>query len=162
MNTKDYLLQLVNYNVWANQLIAAVMLDLKDEVLDAKVSSSFDSIRSTVHHIWDAEYIWLCRLNGISLGEFPSKGFKEIPRIDAFLENSKNFTTKVQNESIDFFDRSCSYKNLQQKEFVNSHAEIIIHCMNHSTYHRGQLITLLRQAGCAKLPATDFIAYLRQ
>lgn len=162
MKTKEYLLQLVNYNVWANQLLAAVMLNLSDEVLDAKVNSSFDSIRNTVHHIWDAEYIWLCRLNGVSLGEFPSKGFKENPVIDTFLTNSKDFAAKVTMATPEFFEQSCRYKNLQQKEFANTNAEIIVHCMNHSTYHRGQLVTLLRQAGCSKLPATDFIAFLRE
>ena len=34
--------------------------------------------------------------------------------------------------------------------------------MNHGTYHRGQLITMLRQTGVTNLPATDLIVYYRE
>jgi uncharacterized damage-inducible protein DinB len=32
---------------------------------------------------------------------------------------------------------------------------------NHATYHRGQLVTMLRQIGAEKIPATDFAAFVR-
>jgi len=139
MKTKQYLLQLVKYNHWANTKLAEVLQTFDDAVLDQEVTSSFSSIRKTVYHIWDAEFIWLSRLEGVSLTAFPSKSYGEGIAIEL----------------------NCSYKNIQQKDFTNSHTEIIMHCMNHSTYHRGQLITLLRQAGCQTLPSTDLIAFLR-
>jgi len=39
---------------------------------------------------------------------------------------------------------------------------MIMHCMNHSTYHRGQIITLLRELGATEIPGTDMIAYIRE
>ena len=161
MKTKQYLLQLVKYNHWANTKLAEVLQTFDDAVLDQEVTSSFSSIRKTVYHIWDAEFIWLSRLEGVSLTAFPSKSYGEGIAIDCFLETSKKFLEKVETATDDFFELNCSYKNIQQKDFRNSHTEIIMHCMNHSTYHRGQLITLLRQAGCQTLPSTDLIAFLR-
>ncbi|MBL0046611.1 MAG: DinB family protein [Bacteroidetes bacterium] len=161
METSHYLKQLVSYNLWANSRIAVVLVKVDKAELEKEISSSFSSIRKTVYHIWDAEYIWLNRINGISLTAFPSKTFGNEVAIDAFLACSRDFETSVKNAPDSFFLKSCTYKNLQQKEFTNSHTEIIMHCMNHSTYHRGQLVTLLRQAGIAALPSTDFIAFLR-
>ncbi len=40
-------------------------------------------------------------------------------------------------------------------------AEAVLHCMNHSTFHRGQLITIFRQLGFKKLFSTDLIAFSR-
>lgn len=161
METSHYLKQLVSYNWWANSRIAEVLIKLDNAELDKEISSSFSSIRKTVFHIWDAEFIWLSRINGVSLSAFPSKTYGKEVAIDAFLTCSRDFESSVKNAPDSFFFKSCTYKNLQQKEFTNSHAEIIIHCMNHSTYHRGQLVTLLRQIGIVELPSTDFIAFLR-
>jgi uncharacterized damage-inducible protein DinB len=40
-------------------------------------------------------------------------------------------------------------------------SDLLVHVLNHSTFHRGQLVTLLRQAGATALPATDFTEYRR-
>ncbi len=45
--------------------------------------------------------------------------------------------------------------------YFNSVEEIIMHVMNHGTYHRGQLITMLRMVGFTAVESTDFIRYLR-
>jgi len=37
--------------------------------------------------------------------------------------------------------------------------QTIVHFVNHGTYHRGQLVTLLRQAGYDLLSSTDFAAF---
>jgi uncharacterized damage-inducible protein DinB len=40
-------------------------------------------------------------------------------------------------------------------------APILQHVVNHSTYHRGQIATMLRQLGTKAIP-TDLIAYHRE
>ncbi|MCW3088046.1 MAG: hypothetical protein JWQ78_1432, partial [Sediminibacterium sp.] len=39
--------------------------------------------------------------------------------------------------------------------------EILLHLFNHGTYHRGQLVTLLRQVGVEEIPRTDYIEFSR-
>ncbi len=51
---------------------------------------------------------------------------------------------------------------MKGEEFIQENRQIIYHCMNHSTFHRGQIISQLRTLGVDKLQATDFIVYLRE
>jgi len=40
--------------------------------------------------------------------------------------------------------------------------QMILHVFNHGTYHRGQLVNMLRQLGIEKIPQTDFIVWSRK
>ena len=55
----------------------------------------------------------------------------------------------------------CLFTDLQKKSYSIPVSGIVIHCMNHSTFHRGNLITMMRNMGMLEFPATDFIDYLR-
>jgi uncharacterized damage-inducible protein DinB len=162
MEATEYLKQLVRYNLWANKKIAEILNKTETVDLNKEIPSSFSSLRKTVYHIWDAEYIWLNRLNGLSISSFPSKEFDNTVPITKFLECSEAWVKSMESEDELFFTKVCSYKNIAQKDFSNTHSEIIMHCMNHSTYHRGQLVTLLRQVGKVDLPSTDMIAFYRE
>lgn len=52
-----------------------------------------------------------------------------------------------------------AYRNLSGKPFTRRLGDLVRHVVNHSTYHRGQLTTLLRQVG-AEPPRTDFVTFL--
>ncbi|MBK9479164.1 MAG: DinB family protein [Bacteroidetes bacterium] len=162
MKTVHYMQQLVKYNVWANTKVAEILRTLTTDELQLEIISSFSSIQKTVLHIWDAEFIWLNRINGIPITTFPSKAYSKNSAIDAFVNCSIDWQVLMENKSDAYFDELCSYTNLQQKVFSNRIGEIVIHCMNHSTYHRGQLITMFRQLGKEQLPSTDFITFLRE
>lgn len=162
MKTVHYMQQLVKYNVWANTKVAEILRTLTTDELQLEIISSFSSIQKTVLHIWDAEFIWLNRINGIPITTFPSKANSKNSAIDAFVNCSIDWQVLMENKSDAYFDELCSYTNLQQKVFSNRIGEIVIHCMNHSTYHRGQLITMFRQLGKEQLPSTDFITFLRE
>jgi uncharacterized damage-inducible protein DinB len=56
---------------------------------------------------------------------------------------------------------SCSYKDLKGKAHKTPVGDILVHVMNHGTYHRGQIATCLRERGVD--PArTDYIVYSRE
>lgn len=159
---KAILTTYVNYNHWANQRIAGILVKLPAEVLDAGVKSSFTSIRKTVHHIWDAELTWMARLRGEKLAWPPSAQF-ESPGIADFVITSAGFASFVEAKHEDYFLEECEYKNTKGKPFVTPVNEIIMHCMNHSTFHRGQIVTMLRGLDAGNdLVATDLIVYLRE
>ena len=40
--------------------------------------------------------------------------------------------------------------------------QMLLHVFNHGTYHRGQLVTILRELGVEKIPQTDFIVWSRK
>ena len=162
---KELLLQMAKYNLWANKRIVDIMLKLDDEQLDKEIVSSFPSVRATAYHIWGAEFLWLQR---IQLTEQPVY----IPDVfrGGFAEACSDWQA-VSQVFIDFIERQYDdkalmhvfqYYNLEKRSFKNPVFEVLQHVFNHSTYHRGQLVTMLRQLGIEKIPATDFTAYTRK
>ena len=158
------LLKYSQYNKWANDLlISLIEKKINDEALDKIIVSSFPSLRKTVYHIWDAEFIWLKRLAGESLNDWPSKNFNG-PFSEAkekMLLNDSAFIDYIRNLNEEKLSGMFTYKNVEGKTFTNPLWEAILHCMNHSTYHRGQIVTILRQLGIESIPSTDFITFCR-
>lgn len=158
---KQQLIRLTAYNIWANEQFAGLLKSLDPQLLDKEVMNSFPSLRKTVHHIWDAELIWISRLKNQVIAWPPSAQYKD-PAIDAFLNTSRQFDELVRLSDKDYLRASTSYKNSKGEPFVNTNAEIITHCMNHGSFHRGQLVTMLRTLGVKEIPATDMIVFFRK
>jgi uncharacterized damage-inducible protein DinB len=161
---KDLLKDYTKYNIWANERICRVLEPLGAEILDREFKSSYTTIRKTVYHIWDSEFIWIKRLSGKSLKEGPSTAFNGtfLEFQNDFLAGSGKFFMYVLNKEGKDLEKDLSYKNIKGDPFKNKIHHIIQHVVNHSTFHRGQIITLLRTAGITELPTTDFIAFVRE
>jgi uncharacterized damage-inducible protein DinB len=158
---KELILQYVKYNLWANKRIADLLGTTEPSLLDKEITSSFPSIRKTVHHIWDAELAWIARLQEKVISWPPSAQFID-PAIDHFLKTSEEFISLVEAKNDAYLKNSTTYKDSRGNTYTNVNYGIIMHCMNHSTFHRGQLITMMREAGITKFPSTDLITYLRE
>ena len=75
---KELLTSYANYNLWANDLLTSVIeKNISDNQLDLTIISSFDSLRKTVYHLWDAENIWYKRWTEQKIDGWPSKTFSE-------------------------------------------------------------------------------------
>lgn len=159
----DILVEKAEYNVWANKRIVEVLSCLKPEQLTQKIESSFSGIYPTIFHIWNAENIWLERLQGIFLNSWPSRDINDKDNLQKFIQTSKLFLEFLEknHRQKEFPFSEISYSNLKGDFMSNSVYEIVLHCLNHSAYHRGQIVTMLRQLGVTDIPSTDFIAYLR-
>lgn len=150
------------YNLWANNEMIKCVEKLSHEKLHQTIESSFNSVFKTILHIWDAEYIWLQRMQGNSINGWPSKMMdKDGFSTNLFLSNSANFNDFVQAADHQFFEQICNYSNLKNEKFSTAYGTIIMHCMNHGTYHRGQLVTMFRQLGLTEIPSTDIITFER-
>jgi uncharacterized damage-inducible protein DinB len=148
----------VAYNLWANQQMAEWLKEASPESWEQEIESSFTSLKKTALHIWSAEFLWLKVLQDSTYEDNPTKDFtgtfEEL--IAQWLAASEAFHLYVAQLSEEQFD---AQRGSNSPLFVS---DIIQHCMNHSTYHRGQLITMGRQAGLGTPPRTDFIFYVRQ
>ncbi len=161
---KDHLTQMAQYNYWANKKICGFIAAAGDERANQIQLSSFNSIKKTLFHIWDAESIWAERINGFSPDTWPSKNFtgtlnEAASGLLATSERFIEFTEKLANEDLGII---INYSNIKGEQYANSLSEIISHVMNHSTFHRGQLVTMLRGSGFTELGSTDLIAYFRE
>lgn len=160
---KEYFLSLVNYNAWANSRMCDFISAAGEESSLLVQKSSFPTIRATAFHIWDAEGIWVNRLNGKSITGWPSKDFSgsTLEGAKQWLDTSKAFAELVSKKSESDFHEMIHYNNTKGIPFQNSFQQIIAHVMNHSTFHRGQLVTMLRGADFTELKSTDLIAFYR-
>lgn len=151
------------YNLWANKRIIEVFRPLPGELIEKRVPSSFPSARLTLLHIHNAENIWLKRLQGLSPQALGIEDFKGThAEVFQLLEESSTAMLEfVKAQTDDFFSQKIVYKASSSGEQAQYAFQVIHHCFNHSTYHRGQLINIGRQLGLEKLPQTDYIFFLR-
>lgn len=152
------------YNLWANRRITDILREADPAFWLIEQKSSFTTIRKTLLHIYDAETLWYKRLKGESPNKWPSADYKgsNDDAIKMWLEVSDNFVQLVSGGSNEFLSSTCRFRSLEGKEYNMIVSDIIQHCMNHSTFHRGQLITMMRFCGMVKFPDTDYVIYIRE
>ncbi len=154
--------QHLTYNLWANTKVADVLRTIEDKIYFQENNSSFSSIAKTVLHMWGAEFIWLTRMQGESLSTWPSANITDkTEALDGLITSSANLVSFIQSKDELFLKSTYAYKSMKGEPFVDPFEDTFFHVVNHSTYHRGQIITMLRQSGITSVPSTDLIHYLR-
>lgn len=153
----------LSYSVWANEILVAKLKTLDETVLHKEVKSSFPSIYKTILHIWDAQIVWLNRFHGTSLTDWPSKEFKgtTADMLDGLVQSSRAIQQLVESKGEAFINSQVKYKNLKGDSFEDPVDYLLHHIVNHGTYHRGQITTMLRELGITDPPGTDIIVYWR-
>lgn len=160
---KELLLQYANYNIWANKRIIDVLLQLEPEQLDKEIVSSFPSIRKTVYHAWSASFVWLQRLQLEDQPVWVERTFagsfeEACAEWHRVSEGLAQFVARQYDDKS--FEHIFQYYNSEKKSFKLPVGLTLQHVFNHCTYHRGQLVTMLRQLKVEHIPATDFIYFV--
>lgn len=153
---KETLLGYAKYNLWANSRMTEVLAKLPDEKLDTEIVSSFPTIRKTVWHCVRAEDIWLQRLNLVENPVWMDDAQRPMQQLcDMWLQSGKDFIAFTERQFDDnaFTHEFRFYRDKQPFKMQVGHT--LMHAFNHNTYHRGQLVTMLRQVGETKIPGTD-------
>ena len=152
--------ELYVYNHWANQRVLASVTPLSAEQFTRGMGNSFGSVRDTVAHILGAEWIWLERWLGRSpRALLPAADFPTVASIRerwATVEQDRN--RFIQTLTPAKLQKTVAYINTRGEPFSYLLWQQMAHVVNHSTYHRGQITTLLRQLG-AEPQNTDFLSY---
>lgn len=161
---KEILTQLSLYNAWANQLLLDTIVALPEEKQRQQVPSSFNSLFKTVLHMLDAESIWWQRLKLQERIVRPSDEFRGDMNAlsQALLGQDRKWQEWVQNASEVQLQHVFQYQNSKREQFKQPVHQMLMHLFNHNTYHRGQLVNMLRQLGIEQIPATDFIVWSRR
>lgn len=160
---KELLKQMSAYNIWANQKIMDAILALPPEKHTAHVPSSFNSLQATILHMWDAESIWWQRMKLHERFVRPSENFKGNCQdaVNGLMSQARLWEGWVSNTSALALEHVFQYRNNKKELMKIPVFQMLMHVFNHDTYHRGQLINMLRQLGEDKLPGTDFAAWIR-
>jgi len=163
MKMKELLKQYAAYNIWASRRIFDNILALPEEKQIAGIPSSFSSLYKTVLHMLDAENIWWQRMKLSERIVVPSENFSGTMKdlSDTLLQQSKQWEEWIVASSDLSIQHVFQYQTFQGEQFKQPTWQMLLHVFNHGTYHRGQLINILRQLGVEKLPDTDFINWAR-
>lgn len=157
------ILELFAYDRWANRRVLDAAGALPDEDYIRDLGSSFPSVRDTLEHILAAEWVWLSRWRGVSPTRLradwdPVMLHALRSRWAAFEDDQAEFLSRLTDSRL---REPVAYRQIDGRAFEQPLWLLMRHVANHSTYHRGQVVTMLRQLG-AEGVSTDLVAFARE
>lgn len=148
---KTHLLHLFNYDYWANERMINTLLE--NQVADEK-------IHHWISHLVNAEQIWWDRMQN----RIPRVTVDDIHPLDVaqrmLVQVNQDIITWLEYAREEILEDEVTYRNSKGDTFTNTISDILTHIVNHSTHHRAQIASRLREQGIAP-PATDYIFYRR-
>jgi uncharacterized damage-inducible protein DinB len=149
---KNYFIHLFKYNDWATRAAADSVkgLENKDERLIELLS-----------HIVSAQKLWLNRILGRDMHINPWEKITMQECVDQSTIVTGEWINMLESYTDDDLDTRIEYKNTKGETHINTVKDIVTQVLNHSTYHRAQIASLIRQAG-GEPAKTDYIVYQRE
>jgi len=154
---------LYEYNAWANRRVLQAANALSKEQFTKPLGSSFSSVRDTLGHIFGVEWLWLERFQGRSPSAIPDASrFQEVESLrKSWAEFEPSLLKFVRGLTQDDLERVMEYETMKFGVYSNPLWQSMLHLVNHGTYHRGQVTTMLRQLG-AEPVLTDLMHFYRE
>lgn len=155
---------LLDFNYWARDRMLAAVEALTPEQFTRDVGNSFRSVRDTLAHIIFAEWVWLSRWQGESpTAPLSPDMFPDLATIRTmWLEQEVGMRAYLDSLGEDGLARVIDYKLLNGTPGSSVFWMMLQHVVNHGSYHRGQVTTMLRQFGAAPPQSTDLITFYRE
>ena len=160
---KRYFLELAGYIIWADGHIIEWLHQINEAQWEQVITSSFCTIKQTVLHIVSAEKIWLDYWAKVPEPVFLSSKFNGTKNelIAIWQQSSAGLKTFIDEYPEDKYGQPVTFKWPRGGEGNMEFWQTFAHFINHATYHRGQLVTMLRQVGYTTLSSTDLATYYR-
>lgn len=155
---------LVDFHYWARDRMLDAIGRLTAEQYTRPLGSSFGSVRDTAVHIYAADWIWFKRWQGESpTALLRAEDYPDVPALAAAWRNLEAevrafVAARGEADTAEVFD----YRLLSGAPGRSLFWHMLQHIVNHGTYHRGQITTLLRQLGAEPPKSTDLIAFYRE
>jgi uncharacterized damage-inducible protein DinB len=163
--TAEEMRRLFAYNSWANGKTLGALAEMPPAGYNTNMKSSHGGIHGTMLHIVWAQHLWLLRWTGRP-NDAASAGLQKA----VSLESLRAYSQEVDRETLAFLDarltdaflrETFEMKTTKGDSYTHTYGEAMLHLINHSTYHRGQVAALVRQSGY-RPPSTDFIRFARE
>ncbi|WP_340019490.1 DinB family protein [Paenibacillus sp. FSL H3-0457] len=149
--------QMYNYHAWANQTILGRIKELPSSVLSQEANSSYPTIAHALSHIYAVDKMWYEVLNGTSMPE----ALQACILLNGEIHGSVDeYIKRFTDLSTQYSEWLRGHADLEQTTLLDnpfagvretSLSDIVIHVVNHGTYHRGNVSTMLRQLGHASI-----------
>ena len=161
---KQLLKNYTNYNLWANSKICYFISAIDETVNDEITNDRVMIIKESVYKIWDNETIWYNRFTRDATSKNPADNFNGsfIEFQKKFLDQSHRLVSYAASLDDSQLNSDFEYSNPAGEKFKTQLYRVIMHCVNHSTYLRGQIVTMLGSIGYENLSSLDLETYLKE
>src|SRR5947207_2878843 len=145
----DDLHALYEYTRWANDRVVASLRSLSEEQYTKELGGGWPSLRATFVHLAGACWAWNERFRGRDATSLPKES--ELPALD----DAVKVLAKADADLLDFLstltpERTAApftWKNLKGEEKAAPFWAVLRHVVNHGTYHRGQISSMVKRVG---------------
>ncbi len=150
--------ELLDYNYWARDRQLEACATLTNEQFLRPIGGSFASLRDTLTHLVAVEWLWLERWRGRSPRSLLApEEFPTLPALSArwraVEREMREYVACLNDEAL---ERPMTCVSTRGNTWTYPLWRMIVHLLNHQTYHRGQVTNLLRQLG-TQPPKVDFL-----
>ncbi|MGJ0535113.1 MAG: DinB family protein [Methylocystis sp.] len=174
MSDCKHIVLMASYNAWMNDKVYEAAGRLNHAEITRNRGAFFGSILGTLNHIAVADTIWLRRFAAHPSGFAALTGVRDVPAppsldtplfaelagLAAYRKTLDGIIQAWASElAEDDLSRILSYTSMKGIAAQKRLAGVIMHFFNHQTHHRGQVTTLLLQAG-EDVGVTDLIALI--
>ena len=159
---RDHVARLWSFHHWATDKAFDALAPVTAAELDRQWGGSFGTGRALLRHVVGVERLWIERLGGKTprtAPEFPAThGGREFrDEWHKIKADQKRYIDGLAQAQL---EKDLTYVNIKGETWTYPLRDILFHCVNHGTYHRGQISQLLRDLG-KDAPGTDFVVYLQ-
>ena len=152
--------QLLLYTLWADRLVRSAAREVRPEDLAREAGVSFGSLLGTLVHILGSQRLWLSRFTGQAAPPLPTTA--DLPDFlslaTAWEETAAELEFFLASLAEEQLAADITWTSTEGETYTRPLWQPVVHMVNHGTYHRGQVASLLRQLGYQP-PAIDMIHF---
>jgi uncharacterized damage-inducible protein DinB len=155
---------LLDYHYWARDRILDAAEPLMAEQFTRNLGNSFPSVRDTLVHLLSADWVWCARWQGeVPQAMLDPVTFPDVASIRAvWAEHEPKVRAVLDRFGENGTTRLIEYRTFNGVSQAQPFWQILQHVVNHGSYHRGQITTMLRQLGATPPKSVDLIAFYRE
>ena len=154
---------LLLYMLWADRLMLKAVREVSAEDLTRDAGISFGSLLGTMAHMLGSQQLWFARFSGHPLDHRP--GLQDFPNLPAWIHGWEETAAGIEAFLAGVTDEqlaaTLTWTGSNGEVYTRPLWQPVLHMVNHNTYHRGQVVSLLRQMGYTP-PTTDLIYYFAE
>ena len=158
--SKELLARHFEYSLWASLKVLETAEKLSIDAIEKDRGNSFGGILDTLTHIFLADRVWFKRFSGDPHFAFalPGDSFDLAKLKSEWPQVMNEFTAWIRAQQDSKFEERLFWRNIKGEDKDELMYKILLHIVNHGTYHRGQVITMVKQAG-GEVASTDLVYY---
>jgi uncharacterized damage-inducible protein DinB len=159
---QDTLATMVEYSQWADECLIAAASTLTDDQYCRRLGGGFGSVQAVIAHLAGAAHAWRTRFEGGRVTTLLTE--EQVPTLDEArreLTQAYDVFAREAARSPDELSELFEYRNIYGRDVRVPRWAVLRHFVNHATYHRGQLASMLRMLDKTP-PSTDFTVWVSQ